>query len=333
MHPKLSIVIPFYQKEEGILIQAVDSALRQSRVNNVEILVVDDSSLVSASSELAHLPPERAAKIKILEQPNMGPAAARNKALDNVSPESEYVAFLDSDDQWIEEHLSNALTSLGQGYDFYFADHYQLEQTVSAFNRARRIAPDDHPSISGAENLHEYSGDMFDQILRGNIIGTSTVVYRYRKFPALRFREEFVYAGEDYLFWLELSLLTNRIVFSSLCECTYGKGVNIFSGSGWGTEKSLIRNHYEMKFQKALGKLFHLNEAQLAKNRDTISNLRKSFVADLLHRLMHRKPIDQATLIGQFKVDPKSFMYFLPIVASLILHRGIRRSVDDSKLG
>ncbi|MGA8148702.1 MAG: glycosyltransferase family 2 protein [Gallionellaceae bacterium] len=331
MDPKLSIVIPFYQKKKGILIKAVDSALGQSGVNNVEILVVDDSSPISAKSELAHLPHEFAAKIKILEQPNAGPAAARNKALDNVSSGSEYVAFLDSDDEWIAEHLSNALTALDQGQDFYFADHYQLDQTISAFKRARRITPDDHPLIAGSKNLYAYDGDMFDQILRGNIIGTSTVVYRYRKFPTLRFREEFVYAGEDYLFWLELSLLTNRIAFSSFCECTYGKGVNIFAGSGWGTEKSLIRNHYEIKFQKALPRLFHLNGRQLANNRDAISNLRRSFVADLLHRLVHRKPIDQATLIEQLKVDPKSFIYFLPIVASLKLQRGIRMNVDDSK--
>jgi len=330
MYSLISIVIPFYQKEKGVLIKAVDSALRQSDVSNVEILVVDDASPISAKSELAHLPPKLLAKIKILEQSNAGPAAARNKALDNVSPESEYVAFLDSDDEWVEEHLSNALAALNQGYDFYFADHYQLDQTVSAFKRAKRISLDEHRLMAGTRNLFEYSGDMFDQILRGNIIGTSTVVYRYRKFPTLRFREEFVYAGEDYLFWLELSLLTKRIAFSSLCECTYGKGVNIFAGSGWGTEKSLIRTHHEMKFQKALGKLFHLNAAQLANNRNTISSLRRSFVADLFHRLVHRKPIDSTTLIEQFKVDPQSFIYFLPIAISLQLPGGIRMGANVS---
>lgn len=160
---------------------------------------------------------------------------------------------------------------------------------------------------------------MFDQILRRNIIGTFTVVYRFEKFQALRFREEFVYAGEDYLFWLELSMLTKKIVFSSLCECRYGAGVNIFSGSGWGTEKSLIRLHHEMKFKKALPRLFQLAPAQLAANREAVSTLRASFVRDLLHRISHRLPIGKEILNNQFKVDPQSFLYFLPLAARIIL--------------
>ena len=34
---------------------------------------------------------------------------------------------------------------------------------------------------------------------------------------------------------LELSQRTSRIAFSARCECVYGAGVNIFSGSGWGS--------------------------------------------------------------------------------------------------
>ena len=90
---------------------------------------------------------------------------------------------------------------------------------------------------------------MFDQILRGNAIGTSTVVYRHHKLPAVRFREEFVYAGEDCLFWLELSRFTELVVFFDQYECNYGPGVNVFVESGRGTEKLLIRNYHETRIQ------------------------------------------------------------------------------------
>jgi succinoglycan biosynthesis protein ExoW len=206
---------------------------------------------------------------------------------------------------------------MANGFDFYFSDHYQLQQTVSAFKRASRIDVDQHPRIAGNEHVHAYQGDMFDQILTGNIIGTSTVVYRYANFPALRFREEFVYAGEDYLFWLELSALTKKIAFSSLVECTYGKGVNIFSGSGWGTEKSLIRCHHEMKYKKALPRLFELNNVQLAANRRAVKLLRRSFVADMLHRIAHRIPMDRSVLKNQFRVDPQSFYFALPLAVKI----------------
>jgi succinoglycan biosynthesis protein ExoW len=317
--PRVAVVIPFYQKSAGILTKAIVSALRQSVVST--IIVVDDASPVPARDELAVLMRQHPGRIVIIEQPNAGPAAARNNGLDHVPADTRYVAFLDSDDEWIDTHLANAVTALDEGYDFYFADHFQLNQTVSAFNRAKRIDVARHARIAASDHLHAYAGDMFDQILIGNIIGTSTVVYRFEAFPKLRFREEFVYAGEDYLFWLELSTLTKKIAFSSLCECTYGEGVNIFSGSGWGTEKSLVRIHHEMKFKRAVSRIFPLTPTQLASTQAAVRVLRRSFVADVLHRLAHRRAFQQGLLREQFKVDPQTFLYFLPLALSIVLKR------------
>lgn len=321
MADAITVIIPFYQKKRGILTKAIQSALAQTGVDPFTIIVIDDASPVPAKEELADIMRDHPGRIVIIEQANAGPAAARNKGLDSVPAGTEYVAYLDSDDEWIATHLSNAIAAMSPGNDFYFADHFQLNQTVSAFNRAKRIQVSQHRQIAGVDYLRSYDDDMFDQILMGNIIGTSTVVYRFAAFPALRFREEFVYAGEDYLFWLELSAKTSKIVFSSMCECTYGEGVNIFSGSGWGTEKSLIRLHYEMKYKKALPHLFKLSSAQLLANRSTVRHLRRSFVVDLLHRIAHRHPIAGATLKNHFKVDPQSFVFFIPITIMAIVRR------------
>lgn len=321
MASSVAVVVPFYQKKSGILSKAIRSALRQTSTPPTTIIVIDDASPVPARDELAAIMRDYPGRIVIIEQPNAGPAAARNKGLESVPAGTEYVAFLDSDDEWIDTHLANAVQALDQGYDFYFSDHFQLHQTVSAFNRAKRIQVDQHLKIAEAEHLREYKGDMFDQILMGNIIGTSTVVYRFAKYPSLRFREEFVYAGEDYLFWLELSALTTKIAFSAQCECTYGEGVNIFSGSGWGTEKSLIRLHHEIKYKKALPRLFKLNEAQAATNRAAVRNLRRSFVADVLHRVTHRAPIGKDILRNQFRIDPQTFIFSIPLAFMLVLKR------------
>lgn len=321
MTKKIAVVIPYYQKQAGILIKAVRSALAQRGDLALDIIVVDDASPVPAGSELAGLAPALPATLRIVVQPNGGPAAARNHALGLVAPDTDYVAFLDSDDEWIAEHLANAVRALEAGHDFYFADHYQLNQTVTAFQRVQRIDVARHPVIGEAAHLHSYQGDMFNQILTGNIIGTSTVVYRWARCPALRFREDFVYAGEDYLFWLELTQRSPRIAFSSRCECTYGEGVNIFAGSGWGTEKSLNRLHYEMKFKKALPRLFSLTPGQLVRNRSEVRSLRRRFVADLLHRLKHRKPLAGDVLRGQWRTDPQSFLYALPLALDILLRR------------
>jgi succinoglycan biosynthesis protein ExoW len=316
---RVAVIIPFYQKQRGILSKAILSVLSQTSVNLPTIIVVDDASPVSARDELIDLIHAYPGLIQIIEQENAGPAAARNKGLDCVPGGTEYVAFLDSDDEWIETHLANAVAALDVGYDFYFSDHFQLSQTVSAFKRASRINVGLHPAIANTEYLHQYKGDMFAQILMGNIIGTSTVVYRFRQFSGLRFLEEFVYAGEDYLFWLGLAKRTSKIAFSSLCECRYGAGVNIFSGSGWGTDKSLIRLHHEMKFKKALPGLFLLNAEQKKRTGFAVQALRRSFVTDLLHRMAHRKPIEKTLLKSQLRIDPQTFIYFLPLALKILL--------------
>lgn len=327
MTDKVAVIIPFFQRKPGILPKAVTSALGQEGVD-ARIYVIDDASPVRASAELGELMRDHPGRIVIIEQANGGPAAARNKGLDQLPADTDYVAFLDSDDAWIPSHLANAMLAMAQGIDFYFADHYQLNQTVSAFRRGGRIDVAQHRLLPGSEVVHAYAGDMFDQILSGNIIGTSTVVYRYAKFPAQRFREQFVYAGEDYLFWLELAQQTSHIAFSALCECTYGEGVNVFAGSGWGTENSLIRLHYEMKFKKALPRLFKLSNTQLAANQANVRVLRRSVVADLLHRLGHRKPVPAKLMRDHLQVDPQLLLYFVPLAVKLKLAPGDRKDAS-----
>lgn len=319
--PAVAVIIPYYQRQEGILRKAVASALAQRGAHRLTIIVVDDASPVPARAELAALLAQEPERIVIIERPNAGPAAARNTGLRALPADTGFVAFLDSDDEWIPEHLERALAALGQGNDFYFSDHYQLNQTVSAFHRAGRIDPAQHPALAGADQLHAYRGDMFDQILSGNIIGTSTVVYRHAPLATLRFREEFVYAGEDYLFWLELSQRTSRIAFSARCECAYGAGVNIFSGSGWGSKTSLLRLHHEMKFQRALSRLFELSAPQRRANLASVRRLRRSFVADLLHRVLHRQEVSASLLGRHCRVDPQTFIYALPLALGIALRR------------
>ncbi|WP_165390810.1 glycosyltransferase family 2 protein [Pseudoduganella lutea] len=321
---KIAVVIPYFQRRTGILARALRSVAAQTVEAQLDVIVVDDESPVPARDEVAQFMAQSAgverSPVRIVEQKNGGPAAARNTALDHVTPDTELVAFLDSDDTWEPEHLANAMRALGAGYDFYFADFYQLDQTVSAFERAGRIEPAKHAMLPGERHLHVYQADMQSQILGGNVIGTSSVVYRFRSFRTLRFRKEFVYAGEDYLFWLDLSRMTDRIAFSSAREVVCRDGVNVFAGSGWGTEKSLIRLHYEMKYKKAIARLYPLTERQVKENREAVLMLRRGFVADVLHRVTHRKPFLDV-MWKQWRIDVRSVLYFIPLAISLILRR------------
>lgn len=313
--PSLAVVIPYFQREAGILRRAVDS-VRAQTFDDWTLVIVDDASPIPARAEIGALADAEPQRYRIIEQPNAGPAGARNQGLDAVPPDCPWVAFLDSDDRWSPDHLARALAALDQGYDLYFADHLQLGATVPAFERAGRLHPAAHPQLAG-EDLYAYAGDLFAQTLTGNIIGTSTVVYRRARFPAQRFHRELVYAGEDYLFWMELALAGARAAFSTRCEAEYGRGVNVFAGSGWGSEHSLDRLCDEIAYWRSIPALFDLTAEQRLHVRRRLGELRRAFALDIAHRLLHRKPLRVRKLLRLARLDPAAVLGLVPnVIAS-----------------
>lgn len=304
----IAIVIPYFQRSPGVLQKALASiAAQQNCPLPLHVIVVDDASPVPAQTEVAAAGLPDSIKVTLITQLNGGPGAARNTGLDAVPAETRYVAFLDSDDEWSSDHLARAVAALDQGFDFYFADLYQLNQTVGAFARAGRIRPAEHPLLPTLyQGLHAYQGDMFDQVLRGNVVGTPTVVYRWHGFSTLRFQVEFTTAGEDYLFWMTLARQGARVTFSSQVETTCGKGVNVFSGSGWGTDGHLLRVSQEIRFRQTVRQIFPLDAPQKLHIDRDLQRLRLAFARDLLHRVAHRKKLSWPLLRSHFVADPSS---------------------------
>ena len=304
----IAVVIPFFQRQEGLLAQSIRSVIAQRAVDDVRVVVVDDASPVAADSEIERLGPQTGpVRIEVLRQANAGPAAARNRGLASLGADVTRVAFLDSDDVWTEGHLANASRALDAGHDVYFSDLYQPGQTVTAFARAGRMAGVQHAPIAGSDALFTYRGDMFDQIIRGNVIGTSTIVYAFDRFRAQRFDEAFYSAGEDYLFWIALAHAGARFCFSAEAEAHYGYGVNVYAGSGWGTPGYLRRIHNEMRYRKRL-LTFDLTAGQRAFVHERIGALRREFASDVVHRVTHRQSIATDLLWDHFRLDPMSLV-------------------------
>jgi succinoglycan biosynthesis protein ExoW len=321
--PKVGVVIPYFQRKPGVLRQAVNAVLRQQGFSNYRIVIVDDGAPWPATEELKGLLDDNR-RLTVLTQRNAGPGAARNAGLENVDPDTEYVAFLDSDDVWAERHLENAVAGLQRGYDFYFAD-YCLPDDTSETAFMRTIDLSEHDLLDEKRGLYAYRGDMMDQIIVGwSVIGTSTAVYRFSKYPKLRFREEF-YNGQDRLFWIDFSRLSDKFVMSTRLECRYGRGVNIYSGAGWGSDRSLERLRNELFLWRSVGEMFPLTPVQRAHNKRRIQRLREATVRDLLHRFKIRKEVRKDVLRDLFRIDPFFWAHVLPISARVAWERMRRR--------
>ena len=308
----IAVVIPYYQKKEGILRATVESALQQHGVSNYTIIVVDDDSPIPAVQEISDLVDENPNKLTIIHQENAGPGAARNKGIDSVADGTKYIAFLDSDDLWMEGHLENAIYALEQGYDFYFSDFYFADyKEHSVFERAGKIKREDHQCIDEERTIYRYMDCMMDQILiKGNVIGTPTVAYRYQNYPDLRFREQF-YNGQDYVFWMDFAQTGGSIAVSFQKECDCGVGLNIYAGAGWGTERSLDRLSNELYLWNSVKQMYSLTPEQSKSNEKKTASIREMVIKDIFHRLVHLKKIKLSVLKKLILSEP-SFLYRIP---------------------
>ena len=98
MEPRISVVIPLYNKAPYIA-NAISSALMQD-VPPAEIIVVDDGSTDGGGSVVEQFQENG---VRLIRQDNFGVSAARNRGMQAAT--SEYVAFLDADDEWLPSHV------------------------------------------------------------------------------------------------------------------------------------------------------------------------------------------------------------------------------------
>jgi len=98
---KISVIIPTYNREIFV-VKAIDSVLNQS-YTDYEIIVVDDGSTDDTRKALEAY----ANKISYIYQENSGVGSARNTGI--KAAQGEWVAFLDSDDEWTKDYLSSQM--------------------------------------------------------------------------------------------------------------------------------------------------------------------------------------------------------------------------------
>lgn len=106
--PKVSVVIPSYNRA-GTLSRSVTSVLAQTE-GDFELIVVDDGSTDNTPSLISSLRDPRIRWEHHIR--NRGPAAARNTGVS--AAKGKWIAFLDSDDEWLPEKLELQLAHISE---------------------------------------------------------------------------------------------------------------------------------------------------------------------------------------------------------------------------
>ena len=101
MQIDISIVIPLYNKEKYIR-RALDSVLKQT-VQNFECIIVNSST--DASTEIVH----QYEDLRIIHITSERTTAAHARNLGSRLAKTNFIAFLDADDEWQSDHLETFL--------------------------------------------------------------------------------------------------------------------------------------------------------------------------------------------------------------------------------
>ena len=105
--PLVSIIMPCYNRATKIL-GAIQSILNQTYLN-WEIIIVDDGSTDNTRLVVNHfLDDIRIHYVKL--DKNYGVSKARNEGIKRSK--GDFIAFLDSDDEWFECHLKDTIKVL-----------------------------------------------------------------------------------------------------------------------------------------------------------------------------------------------------------------------------
>lgn len=171
----ISVVVPMYNSATTIT-NTLNSVLKQTELTELlEIIVVDDHSTDNSVSIVENLINETGNQlIRVLKNPQKGVSAARNYGVSKSK--GDWIAFLDSDDQWTPQklemeipYLSEEIGAIG-GLDFRTVEHTaKVVIPISVFRLFVRFRPliqttivrkDLFDEIGGFDESMSYSEDL-----------------------------------------------------------------------------------------------------------------------------------------------------------------------------
>jgi glycosyltransferase involved in cell wall biosynthesis len=193
--PLFSVVVPAY-KTAPYIFEAITSVFAQ-RTDNYEIIVVNDGSPDTIELEKALEPYFN--DITYIKQQNGGPAAARNTGI--RAAKGEYIAFLDSDDQWVPTHLTEMMEVLQRDPTLALVYGDAVNFGELAEEGASTMGANPSEGLATFESL---------VLCKCTVVGSTVVARRQALIDAGLFDENFV-QGEDFDLWARVAYHGGRI--------------------------------------------------------------------------------------------------------------------------
>lgn len=221
MSNTVAVIVPTYNRA-STLSRALDSVYAQTRRAD-EVCVVDDGSVDDTEELIRSRYPEAI----YIRQENAGVSAARNRGVEATV--SNYVAFLDSDDEWLPSKIEKQLSALNE-------------------NPQYRIVHSDEIWIRNGKRVNQMGkhrkggGEIFSRCLPLCVISPSAAVIDRRLFMELGGFDEALPACEDYDLWLRICRREQVLYIDTPLLRKFGGHADQLSIKHWGMDRFRVQS-------------------------------------------------------------------------------------------
>jgi len=215
----ISVVIPTFNRSD-VLRRALDSVFAQTTPAE-EVIVVDDGSTDDTSDWVVRDFPD----CNYIRQENRGVSAARNRGI--RAARGEWIALLDSDDEWLPKKLERQRTALAN------EPEYVLCHTDEIWVRNGR-------RVNQWKRHRKSGGWIFQRCLPLCAISPSSALIKRSLFDEVGLFDESLPACEDYDLWLRICSRYPVLFVDELLLVKYGGHKDQLSAKHWGMDRFRI---------------------------------------------------------------------------------------------
>ncbi len=234
----ITIVIPACNAGKYIS-RAIDSVLAQTRPAD-EIIVIDDGS----TDDTADIVAQYENKVKCIYQQNAGPSAARNSGID--AAQSQWIAFLDSDDQWHADKLEKQILLLKRNEDLVWVTSNYTRCLCHEKRKAPAIPSE---VISDLTQGKERCDNFFTAFAQGAYGCTDTLLVKREVLKQVNGFQANQRNAEDMDLWWKIAYLYPSIGFVNEPLATYHLDVTdsiSHTEQNWDQYRKMIERHIEL---------------------------------------------------------------------------------------
>ncbi len=218
---KISVIIPTFNRKKT-LGRAIQSVLNQS-LSPFEILIIDDGSNDGTEEWVK----ENFQNIKYIYQNNHGVSSARNIGIENAY--GDWVAFLDSDDEWLPNKLDKQVKAIDSNpkMKFFHTNEIWIRNGVR---------------VNQMKKHKKYGGYIFEKCLDICRISPSSVLIKKEVFDNIGNFDESLRVCEDYDLWLRITSKYSVVFLDIPLIYKYGGHVDQLSKVNDGIESYRIQS-------------------------------------------------------------------------------------------